>query len=123
MLFSFNLLNQDVLNNISLEPKDKIYIFSKDDIDLINAVSLNELIDLTSPKMISDIRQKEMEFIKSDELNFLNPESLSCLEYVMNQDSSNIVIDNFSKKLDVVSRNVSLTALHFYQQALIYCQS
>lgn len=107
--FSFNLLNQDVLNNISLEPKDKIYIFSKDDIDLINAVSLNELIDLNiTPKMISDIRQKEMEFIKSDELNFSNPESLSCLEYVMNQDSSNIVIDNFSKKLDVVSRNVSL---------------
>ena len=26
----------------------------------------------------------------------------------MNQDSSNVVIDNFSKKLDVVSRNVSL---------------
>ena len=106
---SFNLLSQDALDSIMLQPKDKIYIFSKDDVNLINSVSLNNLIDQNFDSTnLNDLYGQQANSLNSDNLIISNPESFSCLEYVLNQDSNNVVIDNFSKKLDIASRNIAL---------------
>jgi len=41
-IFYFDLMNQSYLNSILLEPKDEIFIFSKDDINFINSKSLRD---------------------------------------------------------------------------------
>lgn len=100
---SFNLYNQAKLDEIKLRDRDKIFIFSNNEIDFLNSSFLKDFMFVQSRISIDD------ETIPSGELYSYDEERLSsseCLNYFRKQ-KNNMIVKSILKKLSVFGSSIS----------------
>lgn len=93
---NFHLFRQSTLDSIMLEERDEIYIFSKDDISILNSSLLKSYLLPLESDLVQEAQDLQSNFYSE------NSTRTNCLEYFDKQ-KNNVIVDAIMTKLDIFS--------------------
>ena len=106
---NFHLFDQNTLDNIDLFDRDEIYIFSKDDIAVLNSSLLKGYLNPSQKNNTKDNNDIEMEYYSS------KSSDTECLEYFDSQKNS-VIVDAIINKLEIFSSSREGACTDFLNQ-------